>query len=53
MMRNLRERGREGYVKECTELRHLTSKGGHLFLEDLLRRNEDVPAVHGDIPECG
>lgn len=52
-MRNLRECGPEGGVKECTKIHHLATKGGHLFLEDLLRGNKDVPAVHGDISECG
>ena len=53
MMRNFRECGPEGGVEECTQIHHLTSKGGHLLLEDLLRGNEDVFAVHGRLPECG
>ena len=52
-MRDLRECGPEGGVEECTEIHHLTSKGGHLLLEDLPHGNEDVVAVHGRLPECG
>jgi hypothetical protein len=49
MLRNFRECGPKGYVKECTELHHFATKGRHLLLEDLLRGNEDVPAIYGGL----
>jgi hypothetical protein len=50
MMRNFRGCGREGGVKECTKIHHFATKGGQLFLNNLQSGNEDVPAIHRDIP---
>lgn len=32
MMRNFRKGGAECAVDECTQIRHLATKGGYLFL---------------------